>query len=106
MAKAPSTPTCGAGPEQVIDHIRRISTLEAAIRTLKEDTDEIKETVHRIDKALRGNNTAGLMARTASLEDSRDEHEEAQKSDRRWRRGILAAVIVALIGAGVQLALG
>lgn len=86
-----------------MDHIRRISTLEATIGALKEDTDEIKETVHRIDKAIRGNHRyPGLMARTASLEGSRDEHDETRKSDRRWRRGILAAVVVALIGAGAQ----
>jgi hypothetical protein len=90
-----------------MDHIRRISMLEAGIGTLTKDTEEIKATVHRIDKAIRGyNDKLGLMARTASLEESRDEHEVDQTSNRRWLRGVFAAAILAAVGAGLRLAFG
>lgn len=105
MAKddAPSTPGCPASHTQMMEHIRRISTLEAGIAGLGKNIDEIKQTVHRTDKAIRGNDRPGLMARTASLEDSRDEQEETQKSDRRWRRGVWAGIIVAFVTAGLGL---
>ncbi len=44
------------------------------------------------------------MARTASLEGSRDEHEQDRKLDRRWRRGLLTAAVVCVLTAGFSLA--
>ncbi len=40
-----------------MDHIRRISMLEASIVGQGEKIDEIKEIVHRTAKAIRGNHS-------------------------------------------------
>lgn len=72
----------------------RLATLEADMGHVKGAVDDIKSTVGHIDEAIRGNDGLGLAARTSSLEESRDEQDDTQRSNRRWLKGILASLIV------------
>jgi hypothetical protein len=75
----------------------RLATLEADMGHVKDGVEDIKTTVCHIDTAIRGNDGAGLVARTTSLEKSRREQIYSQR--RLW--GVLASLIVGLILAAI-----
>ena len=102
MAKRTAPPTPSTECPDVRECMGRLATLEANDVHLIAQVDSTRATVDRIDRAIRGNSEPGLMARTRSLEESR----EAQRSKRRWLRGICAAVIAAVVGALVVTTLG
>ncbi len=74
------------------------SAFEADLANVKDDVAEIKAAVHRIDKAIRGNERPGLMQRTASLEVSRDRADKRRKTNRAWCFGLVASLCVGGIG--------
>lgn len=87
----------------VIQCERRLATLEANVIHVKDKVDEIKSVCGHIERAVRGGNgVAGHEQRIVSLEESRGEHEEAQRSTRRWLRGIIAAIIAGTVGFAIQ----
>jgi hypothetical protein len=76
----------------------RLTTLEANTEHVIAQVTDIKSTVVHTDKAIRGNHGAGLMARTASLEESRDRDVKRRRAHRNWGWGIVASVFVGGVG--------
>ena len=76
----------------------RLAAVEVNIEHVIAQVADIKSTVHHTDKAIRGNHGLGLMARTASLEESRDEY----RSTRRWLRGVGVAGVITAVGAAIR----